>query len=149
MAFIRLTNKSKTFFEIDSIILITGRPRIWYLVLPSFWKKIFEGSTRYQMQLQNFSRRKIRYLDRYKYPKKTFLNYFDFWGSLYRYLKWKIKFLFLKYSKFTFSIGTLPQKNHFFEFGTGTKTPKNSRKKYKKRFFWQFIPILNPLFLRR
>ena len=27
----------------------TGRPRIWYLVLPQFKKKFFEGSTRYQI----------------------------------------------------------------------------------------------------
>jgi hypothetical protein len=54
----------------------------WYCLC---FFNFFKVSTMYQMQLQNFSKilgTKNRYLDRYRYPKETFFEFFSSisWG---------------------------------------------------------------------
>jgi hypothetical protein len=94
-------------------------------------------------------------LDRYKYPIKSFFEFFSSisWGLCtgtnlrksgtfriyYRYSEWEIKFLFFKYSKFTFTTGAKFEKYHFLVFSTSTKTPRNRRKKFKTKFFFEYL----------
>jgi hypothetical protein len=92
----------------------------WYFL--SLKKKNFEGSTRYQMQLQNFSkifRPKYKVFGPVQISKKNFfcIFIFDFLGSLYR----------------------CQMRN--------TKTPRNRRKKFKKSFFLGICTSPNTLFL--
>jgi hypothetical protein len=64
-----------------------------------------------------------------------FLNFFlRFLGDLVPVLKAKNLISILN-SKFTFSTGTKSEKYLFFAFRTGTKSPRNRRKKFKKSFF--------------
>jgi hypothetical protein len=109
------------------------------------------------MQHQNFSRPKIRYLDRYKYPKKTFFEFFSSisWGLstgtngekvvLFGFSTGnkseKIKFLFYKYSKFTFLKSTT-----FSPLVPVQRPQEIDEKNSKKVFFWVFLPLQIPYF---
>jgi hypothetical protein len=119
------------------------------------------------MQLQNFSKNflgpKIRYLDRYKYPKKYFFEFFSsiFWGLCTGTKCEKVVL-------FGISTGTKSEKLNFYSLNIlnsllvlvlnpksttfsplqrpDTKTPRNRRKKFKKRFFWVYLLVQLPYF---
>jgi hypothetical protein len=83
-----------------------------------------------------------RHLDRYKYSKKAFFEFFlRFLGDFVAALKANLEYLKYKNLIFTLSTGTKSEKYHFFAFGTGTKTPRIRSKKFKKSFFWVFVPV--------
>jgi hypothetical protein len=81
-------------------------------------------------------------MDRYKYPKKLFLNFFlRFLGDFVPVLKGE-KWLF---SDFLLGPKVNLEKYHFFAFSIGTKPSRNRRKKLKKKdFFWVLVLIKRP-----
>jgi hypothetical protein len=80
------------------------------------------------MQPKNFSYDpKIRYLDRTNTQKKLFLNFFSL-------ISWRL------------CTSTKGEKVVLFGLSTGTKSPRNQRKKLKKSFF-RYLYGPNTLFL--
>jgi hypothetical protein len=92
---------------------------------------------------------KIRYMDRYKYPK---YNFFDFFSSIFWGLCTGTKCE--KVVIFGFSAGTKREKLNFYSsnilnshaFGTGTKTPKIEENNSNKNFFMGFYTGTNTYF---
>ncbi len=108
---------------------------------------VVPGTNCSQKKIENyFGPKKVDLEPRWIVKKNLFLNIFHkflgvfvpvpnakkwFFWDLEPVLKWKIKFLFLKYFKFTFSAGTKSQKNRWYRY----KDPEKSKKKFKKSFF--------------
>jgi hypothetical protein len=101
------------------------------------------------MQPINFSKiflgPRIRYLDRYKYPKKTIFEFFptifDFKVPVPKAKKWYFSDLVLKVNS-----DYLKNKNLIFRLWYRYLKVRNCRKKFKKSFLWVFIPIQIPYF---
>jgi hypothetical protein len=125
------------------------------------YKKVVPCTKCKQQIFQTFFGPKLRYLDRYKYPKRNFFEFFSsiswrlcastegekvvlYFSDLVPVLKVKIKFSYFKYSEFTFSTGTKSVKYHFFAF---SKVPKISKKNFQKKFFLGIYTGRNTLFL--
>jgi hypothetical protein len=83
--------------------------------------KVVLGTKCFQKFFKIFFAPKIRSLDRYKYQKKVILFGFST-GT-------KGEFRFFS------PLVTKSEKYHFFTLGPGTKSPRNRRKKFKKKFF--------------
>jgi hypothetical protein len=83
-------------------------------------------------------------MDRYKYPKKPFFEFLHRFLGVFVPVPKAKKWYFLDLVPvqrpqvnliFHIITGTKSEKYHFFAFGTGTKTPRNRCKKFKKSFF--------------
>jgi hypothetical protein len=80
--------------------------------------------------------RKLRDLDQYKYPKKHLLNFFfDFSGSLYRYQRSKIKFLFFNILN-SHLVPVLNPKSTTFSHLVPVQRPQEVDEKQSKNIFF-------------
>jgi hypothetical protein len=81
-----MKKNSRLKFEIQNLEKLTGRPRIWYQVLPVFFYFFFDGSPWYQMQPKKiwkiFWPQKRGFSTGLNTQKKIFLNFFlEFLGD--------------------------------------------------------------------